>query len=648
MLDFIARLFDVQGFMPRWECGAWSQALGWTHIVADLLTWGAYTAIPIVLVFLVSRRRDVPFPRIFILFGAFILLCGTVHLVEATLFFRPHYRLSALVKAATAIVSWGTVFALVPIVPKALAFASPAELRRQIDDRTRELRSTADELRVIFDTAPDAVLVTDANGRIVRANSAAETAFRAPDGLRGLPLSDLFAPPAAGVAAPMGAATPEPREAEARRRDGTAFPAGVNVGVLAAEAGGGSVVMVRDVSARKRAEEERAKLEAQVQHAQKLESLGVLAGGIAHDFNNLLVGILGNAGLALKELSPESPARGTVRAIETAAQRAADLTRQMLAYSGKGRFVVQPLDLSALVEEMAHLLKVSISKQATLKYSFSRDLPPVIADATQLRQVVMNLITNASDALGDRPGVISVATGAMDVDRGYLRATYLAEDLPGGRYVFLEVADTGCGMDETVRERIFDPFFSTKFTGRGLGLAAVLGIVRGHRGAIRVYSEVGRGTTFKVLFPASDAAARPPVADAERPARSKPRSGAVLVADDEPAVREFAARVLSEAGYEVIEAQDGADAVARFREAPARFVAVLLDMTMPKLSGADAFREMRRLRPDVQVILSSGYNEQDATQHFIGKGLAAFLQKPYRSDALVDLVDAVVERGAPA
>uniref|UniRef100_UPI002ADE7C8B PAS domain S-box protein n=1 Tax=Tepidiforma sp. TaxID=2682230 RepID=UPI002ADE7C8B len=256
-----------------------------------------------------------------------------------------------------------------------------------------------------------------------------------------------------------------------------------------------------DVTDLVRAEEERRRLDQQMQQTQKLESLGVLAGGIAHDFNNLLVAILGNAGLALMELPPESPARQTVQAIETAAQRAAELTRQMLAYSGRGKFVVEPLNLSRLVEEMAHLLEVSVSKRAVLKYRFAPDLPLIEGDATQVRQVIMNLITNASDAIGDRSGVISISTGLMHADRAYLRTAYMDDDLPEGDYVYLEVADTGVGMDEATAARIFDPFFTTKFTGRGLGLAAVLGIVRSHRGAIKLYTEPGRGTTFKILFP---------------------------------------------------------------------------------------------------------------------------------------------------
>ncbi|GIW13304.1 MAG: hypothetical protein KatS3mg062_0743 [Tepidiforma sp.] len=389
-----------------------------------------------------------------------------------------------------------------------------------------------------------------------------------------------------------------------------------------------------------RADEERRRLDLQMQQTQKLESLGVLAGGIAHDFNNLLVAILGNAGLALMELPPESPARQTVLDIETAAQRAAELTRQMLAYSGKGKFVIERLNLSRVVEEMAHLLEVSVSKRAVLKYRFAPDLPAIEGDATQLRQVIMNLITNASDAIGDRSGVISISTGLMHADAAYLKTAYMDDDLPEGDYVYLEVADTGVGMDEETAARIFDPFFTTKFTGRGLGLAAVLGIVRSHRGAIKLYTEPGRGTTFKILFPAAGAA--PAVALAqEGAAPSAPAGGTILVVDDDETVRTVTRRMLEQAGYSVLLGPDGAAAVDVYRAHPGIDL-VILDMTMPHMDGEETFRELRRIHPGVRVLLTSGYNEQDATERFAGKGLAGFIQKPFRPQELLEKVRTIL------
>jgi two-component system cell cycle sensor histidine kinase/response regulator CckA len=399
----------------------------------------------------------------------------------------------------------------------------------------------------------------------------------------------------------------------------------------------GVIEHVKDVTARVQAEEEGRRLEAQVLHVQKLESLGVLAGGIAHDFNNLLMGILGNADLALQEMSPVAPGRAFLLEIEKASRRAADLCRQMLAYSGKGRFVVEPIDLSELVEEMAHLLQVSVSKKAVLRVHFASGLPPVMADATQLRQVIMNLITNASEAIGDRSGVISIATGLMECDRAYFRGSVLDENLPEGAYAFLEVTDTGVGMTPETLARIFDPFFTTKFQGRGLGLSAVLGIVRGHRGAVKVYTEPGKGSTFKVLLPAAREALPLRRGKPAAPsAAGTPGGATVLLADDDPTIRSVGKAMLEKLGYAVLLARDGTEALEIFRSRARDVGAVLLDLTMPSMDGEECFRELRRIRGDVRVILSSGYNEQEVVQRFTGKGLAGFIQKPYVMAALRD------------
>jgi PAS domain S-box-containing protein len=389
------------------------------------------------------------------------------------------------------------------------------------------------------------------------------------------------------------------------------------------------ITIFDDITHAKKEEEERRSLERQVQQAQKLESLGVLAGGIAHDFSNLLVAVMGNADLALAEMSPASPARESIKEIEKASQRAAELCRQMLAYSGKGRYVVECLDLAAVVKEMAHMLEVSISKKALLKYRFTPGMPPVKADATQLRQVIMNLIINASEAIGEKSGVITITVGAMTCDRAYLSDVYLDETLEEGLYVTLEVSDTGIGMDEQTRRKIFDPFFTTKFAGRGLGLAAVLGIVRGHRGALKVYSEPGRGSTFKVLLPAAEGESEREKGAAAVNGAAWKGSGTVLLVDDEESVRSLGRRMLERLGYTVVTACDGREALSIFGREGAVFSIVILDLTMPHLDGEQAFRALKQIDPRVKVIISSGYNEQEVTQTFAGKGLAGFIQKPY-------------------
>jgi len=306
----------------------------------------------------------------------------------------------------------------------------------------------------------------------------------------------------------------------------------------------------------------------------------------------------------------------------------------MLAYSGKGLFITHPFDINALVREMAHLLQTVISKRAALRFDFTADLPPVEADGTQLRQIVMNLITNASDAIGNEDGVITLRTGIRHATRDFLRSSYVDDELPEGSYAFIEVDDTGCGMDEETQERIFDPFFSTKFTGRGLGLAATLGIVRGHRGTIKVRSVPKNGTTFTVLLPysSSNAAA---TQDTATPRRERFRgSGAVLVVDDDETVRSVAQHMLERSGFTVLTARDGSEGVSAFGASRELVSLVLLDLTMPTLGGEEAFRAMRQMRPDVRVVLMSGYSSHELAARFGAEGLAGFIQKPFRLEEL--------------
>ncbi|WP_236025831.1 ATP-binding protein [Geomonas azotofigens] len=383
-----------------------------------------------------------------------------------------------------------------------------------------------------------------------------------------------------------------------------------------------------DMTERKQLEEEKRLIEGQMLHVQKLESLGVLAGGIAHDFNNILMVVLGNADLALLRVPPDSPACENLVQIEQAASRAADLARQMLAYSGKGKFVIEKLDLTRVVREMASMLEVSISKKALLRYDFAPDLPAISGDATQLRQVILNLVINASEAIGDGTGVISISTRRTECDRAYLSESWIDDRLPEGCYVVLEVSDTGCGIDREVISKIFDPFFTTKFTGRGLGMAAVLGIVRAHNGAIKVYSEKGKGSAFRLLLPCVAGEADRP----EPPARQQlwRGSGTVLLADDEESIRVLGSDMLKALGFNVRLASDGREAVELFKAGMDDIACVLLDLTMPNLDGEQTFRALRALKPDVKVIMSSGYNEQEVSLKLAGAGLSGFIQKPYK------------------
>ncbi|HEY3490147.1 MAG TPA: ATP-binding protein [Candidatus Deferrimicrobiaceae bacterium] len=522
-----------------------------------------------------------------------------------------------------------------------------------------KLRESEARYRTLVDHIDLGITLVDTNYRVVMANAAEGRLFHCPPAdLEGkfchveFERRDRPCDHCPGTEA-MATREAVTREIDNTRPDGSPFNVRIHAFPVLGEDGTcrGFIELVEDITEVRQAQIQSRKMEAKLLQTQKLESLGILAGGIAHDFNNLLVSMLGNVDLAMNAVSAESPVRPYLQRIDAAATRAADLTNQMLAYSGKGRFVVEPINLSRLVEEMGHLLTTVISKRAHLKFNLAAPLPHVEADATQLRQVVMNLITNASDALDDSNGVITVTTGTIDVDRSYLAGNYLDEQLAPGGYAFVEVSDTGCGMDRETQARIFDPFFTTKHTGRGLGLAAALGIVRSHKGGLRVYSEPGRGTTFKVLFPAIDGDGVAGSAGTERIAQAKPAqprpAGTVLVADDEEAVRDVARMMLEGAGFTVLTAADGIDAVELFRKRQGDIAAVVLDMTMPRMGGEDAFRELRRIDPGVRVVLSSGYNEQETVNHFLGKGLAGFIQKPYRTKMLTEKVQEAIARTPP-
>jgi PAS domain S-box-containing protein len=396
----------------------------------------------------------------------------------------------------------------------------------------------------------------------------------------------------------------------------------------------GVQLIALDITARKETEERERTLADKLQQTQKLESLGVLAGGIAHDFNNLLSGILGNADLAVLELPPGSPARQPLDQVLAGARRAADLTRQMLAYSGRGRFVIETVHLSQLVREMGSLLEVTISKRNVLRYEFAEAVPAVEVDIAQIRQVVMNLILNAAEAIGDASGVIAVRIGATHVEPHDLTDYVLGETLGAGTFVTIEVADSGAGMTPEVQRRIFEPFFSTKFAGRGLGLAAVLGIVRGHRGALRITSQPGHGTTFRILLPAATGGA---VADARRPAGTAgwKASGTVLLVDDEETVLATSRRMLERMGFEVLSAGGGRRAIHLLEEHGDRIRAVLLDLTMPDMDGEQACLAIRRRWTHLPVVISSGYSENEVMPRFADQPAVDFVQKPYGYDALV-------------
>ena len=398
-----------------------------------------------------------------------------------------------------------------------------------------------------------------------------------------------------------------------------------------------------DVTDRVRAVEERLQLERKMLEAQRLESLGLLAGGIAHDFNNLLGAVLGHATLAEDGLPEASPTRGHLQRIRGSAQQAAELSRQMLAYSGRGSFIVEPLDLNQQVRSIQSLLDVTVPKKVHVDFALAEGLPALRADVGQLHQMVMILVTNAAEAIQGQ-GRILLRTRRTVLDAARLAGMAVGRDLPPGPYVTFEVQDDGKGMDATTIARIFDPFFTTKFAGRGLGLAALQGIVQGHGGAIEVASLPGAGSCFSLHFPAAPEAARSDRADSGPVSlpRGPQGQGRILVAEDEEALLEATQEVLQRAGFEVTPCADGGAAVERFAEDPSAYALAILDLTMPVLDGRECFNRLRALRPDLKVLLASGYGSLEAGSRFSEGELAGFLQKPYRGRDLVALVRKVL------
>jgi two-component system cell cycle sensor histidine kinase/response regulator CckA len=389
-----------------------------------------------------------------------------------------------------------------------------------------------------------------------------------------------------------------------------------------------------DVTERVRTEQERQRLDQRLRETQHLESLGRLAGGIAHDFNNALMVILGNVKLALGEVEPDGRAEQHLRRIGSAADFASELTEQILAYSGRAAVALEALDLSALVQGTLELLHASLRGKASLETHLPPGLPGVEGDATQIRQVLVNLVTNASQALGEEGGVIRVRTGTRGLAEHEIAEAWGSSDAQPDHYVLLEVSDTGPGLDASMQAFIFEPFFTTRASGRGLGLSAVLGIVRAHGGLIRVHSQDGNGTSFQVLLPRSSRAARPAPRGAASPAMGQ---GRILVIDDDDAVLEVAASFLDRAGFAVLSASGGRAALDLLADAEIRVDAALLDLVMPDLPTEEALAALRELRPGLPVVLTSGFDREQVARRFALDG-HDFLRKPYSPEELVAAV----------
>ena len=426
---------------------------------------------------------------------------------------------------------------------------------------------------------------------------------------------------------------PDIYEISILHRDGHAIPVEINTSLIIYDEKPADFVIFRSLKERR----DQHKIAHRLQQFQKLESLGVLAGGISHDFNNLLQGILGNADLALMYEKDPEMVRTCLKDIKHAANKASELALKMLAYSGKGSFDIRNIDLNRLIDETIELHDLAIPRITHLSLSLTPNLPPIRGDHSQLAQVIVNLLNNAIEAIGEQPGTITISTELCKCDRAMLSDTFLDEKLPEGTYIELKIEDTGCGIEAGVVDKIFDPFFSTKFTGRGLGLAAVLGIIRAHSGAISVESSFGGGSCFTLYLPLSEQS-QLLVGGSSMPPLENDTSATVLLVDDESTVRTTATRILERFGYSVIVAPDGKSALNIFARAFSQIDIVLLDMMMPKMDGKETFSKLCDIHPNVNVILMSGYQEAEVRGRFGDNKPTGFLQKPFSARKLISLV----------
>jgi len=526
------------------------------------------------------------------------------------------------------------------------AYPSEEGLAVFVEEITAQKQAEAAEaeLAAIVESSDDAIFGQTLDGIVTSWNPAAERlyGYTAAE-MIGRPVSILIPPERqAEIEATMervrSGQSAEQFETVRSRKDGGQVEVWLTLSPIARPDGGisGASAIARDIAQRK-------KLEQNLRQVQRLESLGVLAGGIAHDFNNLLTSVMGNAGLASCEIDPASPVTQRLKEIVLASERMADLTRQMLAYAGKGKFLLEQLDCSEKVAEISGLVRASVPKNVELQLQLEPNLPFIQADPGQLHQLIINLITNAAEAIGEGNGTVAVRTKLVRVDEEYLRTAPLVLDRTApGDYVRVEVEDNGCGMADDMKARIFDPFFSTKVNGRGLGLSAALGIVRGHGGTLELRSAPGAGSRFRVLLPvAKDQATRsiPATGSGDLSGR-----GRILVVDDDEAIRNVVRAGLERYGYKVVAAEDGKEALRLIGLYSGEIALVLLDMTMPVMGGAETLEKLKYLAPGLPVLASSGYSEMEAMRHFGQDGVAGFIQKPYTPAVLARAVKAVLSR----
>ena len=665
-IAYFDQLYKTSDFMPHGECLMWTPQLVWTHVGSDLLTGVAYYLIATLLCYFIVKRRDTPYPTLFLLFGAFLLSCGTTHFMAAWTVYYPSYWSEGVIKIINAVISSASAIVLIPFMPKILTLPSLKKANDKIIDLNFRLSTQLAELtqenkkrkqaeealrltRISVEVASDALFWITSDARIVDVNEAACRSL-------GYPRAELLQLKVPDVDPLYNTEVWQHHflelrkhgtlkfESEHRAKDGTVFPVEIVANYVKFGEEGYNCAFVRDITERKRTEQERKEMERRLLQSQKMEAIGTLAGGIAHDFNNILAIIYGYTELTLEENDPEKR-RQNLKQVRSGAERAKELVKQILTFSRRTDQERQPLQIALVIKEALKLLRSSIPATIEIRQDIASNAT-VLADPTQIHQVIMNLCANSYHAMRETGGTLAVSLTEIEIrddDEGY-------GALVPGRYLKLEVSDTGGGISPDIRDKIFEPYFTTKKTGEGtgLGLAVVHGIVKSHNGHIDVYSEPGGGTTFHVYLPLieEEAAELPdmaPIAD------DLGKGERIMFVDDEAQIREVGDKIFSMHGYQVITFSNGVQALEEFQARPDQFDLVITDMAMPYMSGAELAQKILGLRPDMPIILCTGQSELINREKALAIGACDYLIKPIlRHDYLSAIRKALDKKPSPA
>ena len=650
----------MSDYMAHGFCFLWEPRLVWLHVISDILTGISYYSITLALLFFVYKRRDMPFLKVFILFGIFIFACGTTHLFAVYTVFVPAYWYEGLVKAVTAAVSVLSVFLFIPLIPKAIAMPSLTKAYNEIKELNRRLSTELAEHKATEEALVSAELkhkklledinllavILDLDGNITFCNNyLLNLTGWTRDEVLGNNWFDLFLPE------------------DVRETVYAMFRSGIREGAIPLHyenpimtREGILKLIVWDNSVSRDTEgnivgiasigtdvTEHRKLEEQLRQAQKMEGIGQLAGGVAHDFNNILSSVVGYGHLALMKMAEDDPNRLNIESILEASEKAAHLTKDLLLFSRKQAMDRRPVDLNEIIRRLQKFLVRVIGEDIICKTTLSDKKLLVSADSHQLEQVLMNLTTNARDAM-PKGGTFTITTEEIALDEEF---SYTCGLCKAGRYALISVSDTGHGMDHETSQKIFEPFFTTKEVGKGtgLGLAVVYGIIRQHEGCIKTYSEKGTGTTFRIYLPlmaSSNADDQTAVAD-EQPVVGGTET--ILMAEDEEALRKLNGTVLKQYGYTVIEAVDGVDAVNKYRENKDNIQILLFDLIMPKMNGSEAYDAIRKITPDIKIIFASGYSPDIVRQKVLLDEDVPLIYKPVSPFDLLRKVREVLDKG---